>query len=46
MSPAATGEIQIAFDARFLVEAVGHIQAEDFRLELKDSLSAAVLKPR
>ena len=39
------GEIQIAFDARFLVEAVGHIQAEDFRLELKDSLSAAVLKP-
>ena len=39
------GEIQIAFDARFLEEAVGHIQAEDFRLELKDSLSAAVLKP-
>ena len=39
------GEIQIAFDARFLVEAVGHIQSEDFRLELKDSLSAAVLKP-
>ena len=39
------GEIQIAFDARFLEEAVGHIQAKDFRLELKDSLSAAVLKP-
>jgi DNA polymerase-3 subunit beta len=39
------GEIQIAFDARFLVEAVGHIETEDFRLELKDSLSAAVLKP-
>ena len=39
------GEIQIAFDARFLVDAVEHIQAEDFRLELKDSLSAAVLKP-
>ncbi len=39
------GEIEIAFDARFLVEAVGHIQTEDFRLELKDSLSAAVLKP-
>lgn len=39
------GEIQIAFDARFLEEAVGHIRAEDFRLELKDSLSAAVLKP-
>jgi DNA polymerase-3 subunit beta len=39
------GDIQIAFDARFLMEAVRHIQTEDVLLELKDSLSAVVLKP-
>lgn len=39
------GDIQIAFDARFLIEAVRHIETEDVLLELKDSLSAAVLKP-
>ena len=39
------GDIQIAFDARFLMEAVRHIQTEDVLLELKDSLSATILKP-
>jgi DNA polymerase-3 subunit beta len=40
-----SGDIQIAFDARFLTEAVRHIETNEILLELKDSLSAAVLKP-
>ena len=40
-----SGEIQIAFDARFLMEAVRHIQTDGVLLELKDSLSATILKP-
>ena len=39
------GDLQIAFDAHFLMDALRHIQTEDVVLELKDSLSAVVLKP-
>jgi DNA polymerase-3 subunit beta len=39
------GEIEIAFDARFLMEFLRHIQTEDVAVEFKDPLSAVVLKP-
>lgn len=41
----SNADIQIAFDARFLMDVLRHIETEDVVLELKDSLSAVVLKP-
>ena len=39
------GELQVAFDARFLREAIAHIQTEDFRMLFKDSTSSILVKP-
>ena len=39
------GELKIAFDARFLREAIAHIQTEDFRMLFKDGVSSILIKP-
>ena len=39
------GSLEVAFDARYLMDALRHIQTEDVAIEFKDSLSATVLKP-
>jgi DNA polymerase III subunit beta len=41
----ANGTIEIALNARFLVDVLRHIDTDDVRIEFKDSQSAAVLKP-
>ena len=41
----SNGEIEIAFDARFLIDVLRHIQTEEVVMEFKDPLSAVVLKP-
>ncbi len=41
----STGDMQIAFNARFLMEVLQNVDSEHVLLELKDSLSAAILKP-
>ena len=41
----SNGEIEIAFDARFLMDVLRHIQTEEVAMEFKDSMSAVVLKP-
>ena len=37
------GNISIAFDARYIIDALKHIDTEEVVLELKDSLAAAVI---
>ena len=39
------GSLEVAFDARFFIDALSHIGTEEVVIEFKDSLSAAVLKP-
>ena len=39
------GELQVAFDARFLREAIASIRTDDFRVQFKDGASAMLLKP-
>ncbi|MDE0506939.1 MAG: DNA polymerase III subunit beta, partial [Candidatus Poribacteria bacterium] len=39
------GGLEVAFDARFLIDALSHIQTQEVLIEFKDALSAAVLKP-
>ena len=39
------GSLEVAFDARFLIDALSHIGTEEVLIEFKDALSAAVLKP-
>ena len=41
----STGNMQIAFNARFLMDVLQNIRSENVLVELKDSLSAVVLKP-
>ena len=41
----SNGEIQIAFDARYLMDVLSRIQTEEVAMEFKDPLSAVVLKP-
>lgn len=41
----SNGEIEIAFDARFIMDVLRHIQTEEVAMEFKDPLSAVVLKP-
>ena len=40
-----SGSLEVAFDARFLTDALSHIATEEVLIEFKDALSAAVLKP-
>ena len=37
--------LSVALDARFIMEALSHIETEDVIVEIKDSLSAIVIKP-
>jgi len=39
------GDILIAFDARYIIEAIKHVDTEEVLLELKDSLAATVIHP-
>ena len=38
-------ELEIAFDAHYLRDALSHIDAHEVVMEFKDSLSAAIIKP-
>ena len=39
------GDMSIGFDARFVMNAISSIGTANIRLELKDAMSAAVIKP-
>jgi len=41
----SNGNVEIGFDARYLADALQHIQTEDVVIELKDAHTAAVFKP-
>lgn len=39
------GELQVAFDARFMREAIASIDSDNFRLQFKDGQTALLIKP-
>lgn len=39
------GNLQIAFDVRYIVDAIKHVDTEETLLEFKDSLAATVIHP-